>query len=86
VQERDEAAALVARHEAKIRAIRLPTLLIHGEQDDLVPLAQAAELDLLLRDTNHRLVVIAGAGHNDLLWRGRRQYFDAIGDLLRANA
>jgi len=86
LREGEEAAKLVARHEAKIRAIRLRTLLIHGEQDDLVPLAQAAELDELLRDTDRRLVIIPGAGHNDLLWRGLRQYFDAIGELLRGDA
>ena len=81
-----EAAALVAQHEAKIRAIRLRTLLIHGECDDLVPLAQAAELDDLLSGADRTLVIIPDAGHNDLLWRGRRQYFDAISDLLHADA
>lgn len=81
-----EAAILVARHEAKIRAIRLRTLLIHGELDDLVPLAQAAELDNLLSGTERTLVIIPDAGHNDLLWRGRRQYFDAISELLHADA
>src|SRR5205085_9496075 len=33
--------ALAAAHEAKITSIALPTLLIHGEQDDLVPLSNA---------------------------------------------
>lgn len=77
------AADLVAAHEAKIRSIRLPSLIIHGERDDLVPLEHAAELDNLLGDTDRTLLVIPDAGHNDLLWRGLRQYCDAIGDLLR---
>lgn len=75
----DSGAALLAdKHEAKIRSVRLPALLIHGETDDLVPLDQAAELYDLLEGTRRELVVIPGAGHNDILWVGRRQYFEAI--------
>ena len=81
-----EAAALAAAHEAKIRSIRLPALLIHGEADDLVPLEQAAGLYDLLEGTRRELVVIAGAGHNDILWVGRRQYFEAISDFVAGAA
>ena len=77
-----EAAALAVAHEAKIRSIRLPALLIHGEADDLMPLEQAAGLYDLLEGTRRELVVIPGAGHNDILWIGRRQYFDAIRDFV----
>lgn len=73
-----DAATLVAQHQEKIRSIRLPALIIHGEQDDLVPVTQAAELYDLLSETDRDLVLIAGAGHNDLLWRGMQQYFGAI--------
>ena len=69
---------LAAGHEAKIRSIRLPALMLHGETDDLVPLDRAAELYDLLAGTQRELVVIPGAGHNDILWRGQRQYFEAI--------
>ena len=67
---------------AKIRSIRLPALLIHGEADDLMPLEQAAGLYDLLEGTRRELVVIPGAGHNDILWIGRRQYFEAIRDFV----
>ena len=73
-----DGAALAAAHEAKVRSIRLPALLIHGEADDLVPLDYAAELYDLLEGTSRDIVVIAGAGHNDILWRGRERYFEAI--------
>lgn len=73
-----EAETLAAQHEQKLRAIRLPTLLIHGEWDDLVPLQTAVELYDLLEATERELVVIPRAGHNDLLWTGRTQYFDAV--------
>ncbi len=73
-----EAAALIAAHEAKIAAIRLPVLLIHGERDDLIPLAHARVLHDLLAGTERELLVIPGAGHNDLLWVGIAPYFEAI--------
>lgn len=75
----DEGRTLVAQHEAKIRSIRLPALLIHGEHDDLVPLEQATELYDLLSETEREFLILPGAGHNDLLWLGRDQYFEAIG-------
>lgn len=72
-------ADLVNAHEAKIRRIRLPVLIIHGEWDELVPLQQAIELhELLDRAAERELLVIPGAGHNDLLWVGLQDYFEAI--------
>lgn len=74
----EEGERLAAAHEQKIRSIRLPALLLHGEQDELVPLDSAAELYDLLAGTQRELVVIPGVGHNDILWRGQRRYFEAI--------
>lgn len=73
-----EGERLAAAHEAKLRSIRLPTLQLHGERDDLVPLAQAEELYDLFEGTQRELVVVSGAGHNDILWRGQRGYFEAM--------
>lgn len=75
---------LAVAHEAKVRSIRLPTLLIHGEWDELVPLAAAEALSGLLSAAPHNLTLIPGAGHNDLLWAGREQYFEAIAELVAA--
>jgi pimeloyl-ACP methyl ester carboxylesterase len=74
---------LIAGHEAKVRSIRLPVLIIHGEFDDLIPLERAAELyERLEGAASKEMVVIPGAGHNDLLWLGVEQYFEAIGRLV----
>lgn len=75
-------ASLVAAHEGKIADVRLPTLLLHGERDELIPLAHATELRALLASVDKTLVVIPGAGHNDILWRGGDVYFGAIRQLL----
>lgn len=73
-----EGERLAAAHETKLRAIRIPTLQLHGERDDLVPLAQAEELYDLLEGTERELVVVSLAGHNDILWRGQIGYMEAI--------
>jgi uncharacterized protein len=69
---------LVTAHEAKVRSIRLPVLIIHGEYDELIPVTHAAELYDMLEGTARELQVIPGAGHNDILWLGQDQYFESI--------
>ena len=56
------------RDASPVQHIRaLPTLILHGELDPLVPVDQARRLDVALRRVNapHRLYVIPGAGHAD---------------------
>jgi len=74
----DDAAPLVAAHEAKLRSITLPTLILHGEHDELIPLDRAVELHETIASTDRELLVIPGAGHNDILWVGLQEYFGAI--------
>lgn len=69
---------LIERHDAKLRAISLPLLAIHGERDELIPLADARALVERLGSAHKQLVVIPGAGHNDLWWRGRQRYFAVL--------
>lgn len=77
--EEDPRALDIARqHDARIRGIELPVLIIHGEADDLVPMSQARRLEELLGPQMSELLVIPFAGHNDLLWVGAEAYFEAI--------
>lgn len=62
----------------KIAAIRLPTLIIHGERDWIIPIGDAEALYEASAASDKRFVRIPGAGHNDLMLVGRRPYFDAI--------
>ena len=78
-----EAAALADAHEAKLRGIQLRTLIIHGERDDLVPVAAAEALRDLLT-CERELLVLPGAGHNDLTWLRGPEYFEAIGRFVKA--
>lgn len=66
----------------KIARVKAPALIIHGEADDLIPVTDGRELYARCGAANKRLVTIPGAGHNDLMMRGMRAYFDGIRDLV----
>lgn len=62
----------------KIRQVRVPTLVIHGEEDFIIPLEEGEALFQQCGSHKKQFLSIPGAGHNDLLLRGRREYFQAI--------
>lgn len=62
----------------KIARIGMPTLVIHGKDDVLIPAADGQDLYQDSAAADKRLLLIPGAGHNDLLWVGRAAYFDAL--------
>jgi uncharacterized protein len=61
-----------------LRTITLPTLIIHGERDSLVPLREAETLFKEIGSSEKALLLIPGGDHNDLLTVGFREYFDAL--------
>lgn len=65
--------------------IKLPTLIIHGGQDRLVPLAQGRDLYTALGSEQKELVIIANADHNDIMFVDSQKYMDAIEDFSRRN-
>ena len=65
-------------HLAKVRSITLPLLSIHGQRDELIPLDRAVELQEVIGSKKKELVVIPGAGHNDVMCVGMQEYFAAL--------
>jgi len=65
----------------KIARTDLPTLIIHGERDWIIPVGDGIDLYEASPTTDKTLVKVPGAGHNDLMMAGRRMYFDAVADL-----
>jgi len=63
---------------AKISRLGLRTLIVHGQSDVLIPASDARELFRRSAAEDKQLVLIPGAGHNDLMWVGMTQYMDAI--------
>lgn len=62
----------------RIKKILLPSLIIHGEQDGLVPLQNGREIYDHLGTQNKELLVIPSATHNDIMLVGLKEYFSAL--------
>jgi alpha-beta hydrolase superfamily lysophospholipase len=69
-----------------IGEIRLPTLIIHGEMDNIVPLSEAELLYEQIGAKDKELVVIPEANHNDIMSTGTDQYFDALQRFVKKTA
>jgi alpha-beta hydrolase superfamily lysophospholipase len=70
----------------KMGEIDLPLLVIHGEDDNLIPVNNGQALYDASPALIKRIVRIPGAGHNDLLMFGAQPYFAAIQEFLTAIA
>jgi alpha-beta hydrolase superfamily lysophospholipase len=62
----------------RIKKIFLPTLVIHGDHDSLVPLENAKAIYQHLGTQEKKLLVIPSATHNDIMLVGFKVYFNAI--------
>ncbi|MCX8117904.1 MAG: alpha/beta hydrolase [Desulfobacterota bacterium] len=69
-----------------IEQIRLPTLILHGQNDTLVPFEEAEDLYRHLGSEKKELLMIPGATHNDILIVGLKRYFDAIGRFVKESS
>jgi alpha-beta hydrolase superfamily lysophospholipase len=68
----------------KMERVTIPTLVIHGERDHIIPVSEGKALHRHGKARSKSLVLIPHAGHNDLMQRGRDQYFEAIRDFVAA--
>jgi pimeloyl-ACP methyl ester carboxylesterase len=62
----------------RIQKIFVPTLIIHGEQDWLVPLENAKDIYQHLGTKEKELLVIPSATHNDIMFVGLQGYFNSL--------
>ena len=62
----------------RIKKITLPTLIIHGDQDSLVPVENAKTIYQHLGSREKKLLIIPSATHNDIMIVGFKDYFKAI--------
>jgi fermentation-respiration switch protein FrsA (DUF1100 family) len=66
------------RNRHKIAKFSKPTLIIHGEHDQLLPLSEGKALYEASPAKDKRLLVIKGATHNDIFLRGMSEYMEAV--------
>ena len=62
----------------KMESVKVPTLIIHGEDDFLIPISDGKDLFNHCAASDKRFVPVPNAGHNDLMLNGRQIYFEAI--------
>lgn len=63
---------------AKIRDVRMPTLIIHGELDQIIPYREAQILYDRCPAPDKQLLTIKGADHNTLFLLGLSDYMEAL--------
>ena len=77
-----ELVELIEAHRARLASIQLPVLQIHGEWDEIIPLRYALAFHERLTTGEKELLVIPGAGHNDIWSVGGEQYFEALAQFI----
>lgn len=74
---KEEVAGFVDNHDY-MRTVNLPTLIIHGTIDQIIPFSDAMALIDACGSLEKKLVPIEGAGHNDLMFRAGMLYWESI--------
>jgi alpha-beta hydrolase superfamily lysophospholipase len=62
----------------KMKKVSLPVLVIHGEEDEVIPLSDGLDLYRVAATEDKELLLVPNAGHNTLLLYGLREYLKAI--------
>jgi alpha-beta hydrolase superfamily lysophospholipase len=65
-------------NSGKIATVTKPTFLLHGREDQLIPLAEGEKLMVASGARSKELQIVPGADHNSLIAVGGMLYFQAI--------
>ncbi|MFC1916807.1 alpha/beta hydrolase [Chloroflexota bacterium] len=69
-------------NKVKIRQVQKPTLIIHGEYDQTLPLTEGQELYQNSGAKDKQLLIIPGADHNSIMAVALDLYFDTIEEFI----
>lgn len=70
-------------NKEKIASVFIPTCIIHGEFDQIIPVQEGLELYQKSGAGVKDILIISGADHNDLMLRGHTQYFNKIEEFVK---
>ncbi|MFC2051910.1 alpha/beta hydrolase [Chloroflexota bacterium] len=73
-------------NKVKLRQVRKPTLIIHGEEDQIIPVKEGEKLYHWSGAQDKRILIIPGAGHNDVMILNQNLYFDTIEEFIKARS
>eukprot|EP00747_Dinoflagellata_sp_TGD_P169672 gnl/TRDRNA2_/TRDRNA2_199251_c0_seq1.p1 gnl/TRDRNA2_/TRDRNA2_199251_c0~~gnl/TRDRNA2_/TRDRNA2_199251_c0_seq1.p1 ORF type:complete len:334 (+),score=52.53 gnl/TRDRNA2_/TRDRNA2_199251_c0_seq1:68-1069(+) len=68
---------------AKLKQISCPTLFIHGDQDEMIPVKQAIEAHKTCRSVVKKLVRYPQGHHNDIRMVARKEYYSEVRTLFQ---
>lgn len=71
------------RNIEKIKTWDKPALIIHAEQDHIIPFSDGEALYRACPAADKTLLKVRGANHNDILIRGFDEYMNAVKDLAK---
>ena len=66
-----------------VKSITVPTLVLHGEIDQIVAHSEGEFIHDNLGSPEKQLLTINNAGHNDIMYVGIKEYFSAIVSLIK---
>jgi fermentation-respiration switch protein FrsA (DUF1100 family) len=64
----------------KMRALRMPVLIVHGASDAYVP-SRLSEALYAAAPSPKKLLLVEGGSHNNSMWTGNEEYREALGEL-----
>ncbi len=76
--ESERIAARKFQNVEKIKSITIPTCIIHGERDHIIPVQEGIELYEKSGASDKEILIIPEADHNNLMLLGYKQYFQKI--------
>jgi hypothetical protein len=65
-------------NDLKIKEVTIPTLIIHGEEDEIIPCSEGRALYALSWASEKFSLFVPGAGHNDLMMLAEDEYMSAV--------
>ena len=69
---------------SKLPRVRCPVLVVHGDRDEIIPASQGERLFAAAPEPK-RLIIVKGAGHNDLSNVGGEKYIDTLAEFARGS-
>lgn len=70
-------------NKVKIRQVHQPTLIIHGEYDQIISVEEGKELYQSSGAQDKKILIIPGADHNDIMIVKQSLYFDTIEEFVK---
>jgi len=71
-------------NKVKVRQIDKPTLILHGEHDEIISVEEGRDLYRNSGAQDKRIVIVPGAGHNDIMMN-QGLYFGAIEEFVKTH-